>query len=261
MQLWCNGTDSPGEMPRDAVKLNPSPLMPSYTSPGSDADRLLLLQTVLAATPAGGTLTKLVPADLRKRVADFVPVFQPAVEAVDRETAGRAKEVTEKDAAKDALKTHVQDFFEVLRRRTVRRKHQAAVLVHYGLPQSGDNPRLRSEDEIRTAARGIVSGEANAVAAGFPAMVNPSAAEVAEALAAYDKESAEVAPADEQVRAAQAKVAELRDEADDLIADVKDEVSHALRKEEAPAVRRVLRQLGYTFTPNAGEAPEPEPVP
>ena len=235
--------------------------MPTYTSPGSDSDRLLVLSTILAATPAGADLTKLLPGDLRQRVVDFVPIFKPAVEAVDQHTAGRAKEVSEKDLAKNKLKTHVQDFFEVLRRRTARLEHNVSVLVHHGLAQSGENPRLRTEEEMSTAAADIVTGAAAAEAAGFPAMVNPSAAEVAAVLAAYAKESAEVAPADELVRKAQAAVAKLRDEADDLINDVKDEVSHALRKEEAPAVRRVLRQLGYTFTPNAGEAPEPAPAP
>jgi hypothetical protein len=235
--------------------------MPTYTSPGSDSDRLLVLSTVLAATPAGADLTKLLPGDLRQRVVDFVPIFKPAVEAVDKHTAGRAKEVSEKESAKNKLKIHVQDFFEVLRRRTARMGHDVSVLVHHGLAQSGENPRLRSEEEISTAAEGIVTGAVAAEAAGFPAMANPSAAEVATALAAFKKESAEVAPADEKVRQAEVAVAKLRDEADDLLSDVKEEVSHALRKEDAPAVRRVLRQLGYTFTPNAGEAPEPAPAP
>jgi hypothetical protein len=235
--------------------------MPSYTPPGSDTDRLLVLSTVLAATPAGADLTKLLPTALRQRVADFVPLYKPAVDAVDNRTAGRAKEVSEKDTAKNRLRTHVQDFLEVLRRRTVRLEHNVSVLVHHGLPQSGENPRLRTEEELSAAALGIAAGAAASVTAGFPAMANPSAAEVAAALAAYNKESGEVAPADELVRAAQAAVAKLRDEADDLVADVKEEVSHALRKEEASTVRRVLRQLGYTFTPNAGETPEPAPPP
>jgi hypothetical protein len=34
-----------------------------------------------------------------------------------------------------------------------------------------------------------------------------------------------------------------------------------MRKESAPAVRRVLRLFGFKFTPNPGEAAEEEPPP
>jgi hypothetical protein len=61
------------------------------------------------------------------------------------------------------------------------------------------------------------------------------------------------------VRQAQTAAAEQRELADDLITDVKDELTHALRKLEGPAQRRVLRLFGFKFTPNPGEKPE-EPV-
>jgi hypothetical protein len=52
-----------------------------------------------------------------------------------------------------------------------------------------------------------------------------------------------------------------RDVRNDLIADAKAEVSHALSKQDASTIRRVLRQLGYTFTAKPGEQPEPPPTP
>jgi hypothetical protein len=235
--------------------------MPTYSAPGSDADRLNTLETILAATVKDTALANLLPAALRAEIATFAPQFAPLVQAVDAALAGRVKEVGEKDAALDNLTTHVRDFLEVLKRRTARLKHNVAVLVHYGLPQTGDVPRLRTADEVEPAAKAIVAGEAAAVAANFPAMANPSAAEVDAALKAFLKEATEVAPADEKVRAAQSSAAALRDRANDLIAEVKDEVTHALRRLDAPAQRRVLRQLGYVFKPNAGEAPEPTPPP
>ncbi|MFZ4765853.1 MAG: hypothetical protein ACOYMN_12955 [Roseimicrobium sp.] len=233
--------------------------MPTYTAPSSVADRLNTLETTLAATGKDSTLASLVPAALRADIVTFVPIYAPLAHAVDAALAGRAQEVVEKDAALGNLITHVRDFLEVLKRRTVRLKHNVAVLVHYGLPQSGDVPRLRTADEVLPVARAILAGEAAAVAAGFPAMANPTAPEVDAALKAFQKEAAEVAPADAAVRTAQAAAAKQRPRADDLIADVKDEVSHALRKEEASTIRRVLRQLGYVFTPNPGEQPEPSP--
>jgi len=164
--------------------------------------------------------------------------------------------VSEKAAALDGLITHVRDFFEVLKRRTARLHHDVSALVHYGLPQSGDVPKLDSEGLAESAADGIVNGEAAAVAAGFPAMANPSAAEVQTALDSYRKESGEVVPADATVRQAQAAAAAQRDAADELISDVKDELTHALRKLGGPAQRRVLRLFGFKFTANPGEKPE-----
>ena len=233
--------------------------MPTYAAPRSDDARLATLETISTTAALDNDDARLLPAALRQRVDAFLPGYRPVVQAVEAATAGRAKEVTEKGKALKSLLTHVQDFFEVLKRRTTRLGHDVSALVHYGLPQSGDVPKLVAETAVESAADGIVLGEAAAVAAGFPAMANPSAAEVKTALDAYRKESGEVAPADTRVRQAQTAAAAQRELADDLITDVKDELTHALRKLEGPAQRRVLRLFGFKFTANAGEKPE-EPV-
>jgi hypothetical protein len=235
--------------------------MPTYSAPRSDGDRLSTLDTIFTTSGQDTVEAKLLPAAVRTKVETFLPGYRPVVEAQDKATAGRAKEVSEKDVALGVMGVHVRDFFEVLKRRTVRRKHNVSVLVHYGLPQSGDLPALDREDDIESAAAGIVAGETAAVAAGFSPMANPSAAAVKGALDAYRKESGEVSPADAAVRQAQLAAAKLRPDADELIGDVKDEIAHALRKEDGPAQRRVLRLFGFKFAPNPGETPEPQPAP
>ena len=238
-----------------------SQTMPTYSAPGSDADRLSTLDTIFTTSGQDTAEARLLPAELRTKVGTFLTGYRPAVAGLDGASAGRAKEVSEKDAALGVLGGNVRDFFEVLKRRTVRLKHNVSVLVHHGLAQSGDLPALDREADLESAAAGIVSGEAAAVAAGFPAMANPSAAEVKVALDAFRKESGEVAPADAAVRQAQLAAAKLRPDADELIGDVKDEIAHALRKQDGPAQRRVLRLFGFKFTPNPGEAPEVQPAP
>jgi hypothetical protein len=235
-------------------------IMPTYTPANSDAARLSNLETIFSTSRHNHAEAKLLPAALRAAVENFLPIYRPAVQAVDAAMAGRAKEVSEKDLAKAVLRTHVQDFFEGLKRRTNRRKHDVSVLVHYGITQGGDLPEMGKESELESVAAAIVAGEVNSVAAGFPAMANPTAAEVASALAAWEKESKEVVPADAAVRQAEQAAALLRRQADDLLDDVKHELSHALRKEPGPSQRRVLRLYGFKFTPNPGETPEPEPV-
>ncbi len=110
-------------------------------------------------------------------------------------------------------------------------------------------------------AKVIVAGEVKAVEAGFPAIANPSAAEMVTALTNWYKESEEMVPADAAVRDPKKATASLRPDADDLLDDVKQELSHALRKEAGPGERRVLRLHGFKDTPNLGETPEPEPTP
>ncbi|MFT5465989.1 MAG: hypothetical protein ACI8UO_001086 [Verrucomicrobiales bacterium] len=233
--------------------------MPHYSQPRSEADRLSTLKKTLAATADGESLAEFVPANTRTAVADFIPDFELAVQAIDTATAGRAKEVSEKNEAEESLHDFVTDFYEVLRRRTKREKHNVSVLVHYSLSQSGENPPLGAEDDLIKAAEDIVAGEPKAVEAGFPAMINPAAAEVDAALQAFLKERGEVAPADEKVRKAQAEVAKLRPEADKLIRKMKKGVEFLMDEEPAPSQRRVLRLMGYKFTPLPGETPEPDP--
>ena len=176
--------------------------MPTYTAARSDDARLSTLETISTTAALDNDDARLLPAALRQRVDAFLPGYRPVVQAVEAAMAGRAKEVSEKDKALKSLTTHVQDFFEVLKRRTARLGHDVSALVHYGLPQAGDVPKLVAEAAIETAADGIVKGEVAAVAAGFPAMLNPSATEVKAALDSYRKESGEVVPADALVRQA-----------------------------------------------------------
>ena len=90
----------------------------------------------------------------------------------------------------------VRDFFEVVKRRTYRMNHLVEVLRFYNMTSNADLPRLKSEIEILDAAVEIVTGDAKAVEACYPAMQNPTAAEVEEQLSLTRKEISDLAPAD-----------------------------------------------------------------
>jgi len=236
-------------------------IMPIYNAPSSDPDRLVTLETIFTTSAADTVDARRLPSEDRTKIGTFLTSYRSVVQKLIEVSAERAREVSEKDRAQAGLDRYVRDFLVVMKRRTERLGHEVAVLVHYGLPQSGDLPIFSSAADLVKAAGEIISGEAKAVTAGYPAMSNPSADEVADMLAAFQNEADDVAPAETAVREAQLEAAKLRAQADELIDDAKENIAHSLRKLPAPAVRRVLRLFGFRFTPSPGEQPEEDPVP
>ncbi len=102
-----------------------------------------------------------------------------------------------------------------------------------------------------------MQGDAEAVAAGYPPMANPSAAELQAVLETARSEVGDVAVADRAYDQAQAAVAALRAEADDWVAEVMGQLRLHLRRQEPPSQRRIMRTYGARFRYLPGE-PEDE---
>ena len=161
----------------------------------------------------------LIPTTLTAITALTAPL-QGKIDLINLKLSGREKEVREKNLAADAVAGCVQDLWEVLRRRARRLNQPAEVLTFYQLPLSGESPRLYTPDEWIAMGRQVVVGDGQAVAAGWPAMANPSAAELNALVLAAEAEMGDVAMADREYDQAQEAVAALRVQADDLIAEV-----------------------------------------
>jgi len=90
----------------------------------------------------------------------------------------------------------------------------------------------------------LVVGDAQAVAAGYPAMVNPSAADLNALVQAAQTEKDDVAIADREYDQAQEALAVLRVQADDFIGEVMAQLRYVLRRLDASrAVSFVLAGL------------------
>jgi hypothetical protein len=109
------------------------------------------------------------------------------------------------------------------------------VLTFYQLPLDGTIPKPTNQEQWLTMAVQVIKGDADAVAAGFPAMANPSAAELEVVLKTAQSESDDVAMADRAYDAAQEAVAALRAQADELVSEVMAELRFNLRKHDAPS--------------------------
>lgn len=126
--------------------------MPRVREPESDQSRLQLLsKAVKTALLDDEKNLHYLPADLPGTIATFLadapapaatPGYQSAVATLTRDRAALSKEVDEAEKADAALETWMRDFWEVLRRRTFRLGHAAAVLNFYDLAHDGETPAI-----------------------------------------------------------------------------------------------------------------------
>lgn len=228
--------------------------MAIYRPPKSDLARQAFLETAAKTGQEDIDAGKdYVTQELVTLIVDFLPNYDIKVENVTMTLSGREKEVREKNEAIASLVTYTHDLWEVLRRRVNRKDEPAEVHTYYRLPLDGKNPTPNSDKEWLTMAENVVAGDAQAEAAGFDEMENPSAAELDAVRAAAQTEVDEFAPADRAYDEAQEAAEALRPQADELILEVMDSLRYTLRKKDNPSQRRIMRTYGATFSYLRGE--------
>lgn len=198
----------------------------------------------------------MIPQDILDKGKVLLPEFDQKLSVVSSLLSQRSKEVSEKQESLGGLCMWLRDFWEVLRRRTVRLDHPAQVLTHYQLPLNGITPVLTREKDMLEIAQRVVDGETTAVAAGYPPMVNPSAAELKQVLDKAWKEVKDVPQADEAYDQGQEEIAEMRRKMDEIIKDIYDYMNFNLRKKDEGSRRRILQNYGFNFRFLKGEPTE-----
>lgn len=233
--------------------------MASISKPRNDIRRLAVLRHS-SSTGAHNHREDLfyISAQTLNEINRLLQIFDEAFVAMSAQYSERTREVAEAEAALDDLKACLRDFWEVLKRRVRRHKEPAGVLRFYNLPLDGEVPNPSSRDEWLELAALAIKGDAEAEEAGFATAVCPSAMELENYLNLARREISEVAPADQAYDRAQAAVASLREQVDELIDDIADELLFNLRKLDAASQRRVLRSYGFTFDYAPGEPVDPE---
>ncbi len=231
--------------------------MPIYQSPGSDNARLSFLERAkTTATQDIAAENEYITQNLVDEITVFLPDFEEKVNAVSEKLSGRAKEVRERMQAFEKMTVYTRDLWAVLKRRVWRMNEPAEVLTFYKLPLDGTVPNPNGQEEWLTIAKEVVGGDARAVAAGYLAMVNPSAEELDTVVQIAEAEYDDVAMADREYDKAQEELANLRPTADQLAQEVMDELRFTLRKKDNPSQRRIMRTYGATFKYAEGEPEE-----
>ena len=246
--------------------------MPRVRQPESDEGRLFILNkaiTVGVADRSAGRnyLDEALITDILALINDQtqpLPGIPGYATRIHLSTTARAKWLKETGEAQTAYETvelYLRDFLEVLKRRTVRLKHSASVLAFYKLPEDGSLPVLNNREDVETACKNVLDGEVEAVRAGFPAMVNPSAQELQNKLNDARREAGEITPVARGLEGAQRDVQALRPRAIELVEDVIAALRYNTRKFEPGAARDIMRSYGVAFDYDPGETPDPVPAP
>ena len=121
------------------------------------------------------------------------------------------------------------------------------------LPLDGSTPSPATGSEWLTIAKTFIEGAKKVEEKGFPVVCCPSPAEIEHKRHLAEKEYNDVASSDRSYDTEQANIADMRREADELIADTMAELRLTLRKLDMPSQRRVMRSYGAQFKYLKGE--------
>ncbi|MBL7127710.1 MAG: carboxypeptidase regulatory-like domain-containing protein [Ignavibacteria bacterium] len=120
---------------------------------------------------------------------------------------------------------------------------------YYGMDgNQTELPKLGKESDIFTWGENIKNGEAALIANSYPAMTNPTAAQVAAALLEFNTTHGTQSASVESFDKEQEDVAALIPEAKELVTDIWDEVEFTYRKEDFPSKRANCRLYGVVYS-------------
>lgn len=233
--------------------------MPYYASPKNDEARLTFVNAALETSKADRAASgSAISTETETALAAFVPQFKAAYEALSSTQTVRSREARQRREAMAALETTLLDMWEGVRRRARRLGHSVELLSYYGLPMDGTNVRPTSTEGWIALSGRAIHGDAEAVAAGYPPICNPTAAELQTAMDTAQTETSEAKQADRVFDQAQADLAVLREEANGWIEEVMADLRYNLRRLDSESQRRIMRTYGVTFSYLEGETVDPD---
>ncbi len=236
--------------------------MPDIQFPTSDVERLALLERIhQAATDRLAAGDDIIEQNVVDELAAFLATYKSTVNAAQTTLPHRVNAIKERRQATAELKTCINDFFVVLKRRIQRKHEPAALWRFYGIQSDGKLPDIWSSDELLEWGERIVRGDATAVEAGYPAMVNPSAQEVQTALEAAHPRVSNAIQADIAYDQAREAARTMRTQANDFIRRMNALLDYKLYDQERSSIRCIKRSFGFVYKYRAGETRDPNDLP
>ncbi|MDA0242786.1 MAG: hypothetical protein OT477_05180 [Chloroflexi bacterium] len=228
--------------------------MPQYVAPNTDVSRLAFMSRALKTAEAmPPNATQHIPAPLLAELTAHYQAYRAAYEAAQAALSRRKTETAESAAAMARLQMYLSHLWQAVANRVQRENLPVGALGYYKLTNDGHRPTFSRREEWLEVATSVVAGDAQAVLAGYPAAVNPSAAELQAVLATAVAESNHLPIVDAAYDEAQAAVDALRPKADALIKSVRAAVIYATHEMDPASQRRVLRHYGSVYRYVSGE--------
>ncbi len=228
--------------------------MPQYKAPQNDADRRNFIEkTLQTAVLDQAASTPYLDTVLVDELTTFFATFDAAYQAATAALGTRVGESAESQAAMAVLIMHIRHMWTAVYNRAQRQNLSAELLKYYKLGSDGSRPRPSSQLEWIGMGSDLIAGDAQAVAAGFAPIAEPSALELQAALDNAKAEAGDVVAADRAYDQAQEALAALRPRANALIKETRDVILFATRRQDASSQRRILRSYGAEYTYLVGE--------
>lgn len=216
--------------------------------PHSDIGRTKALSTAKAKDASMPSGDKFLTTPTRTRLVAIEGTYKTALlnrgVALAAQTVGTAAN----DIAKDNLRKFASHFIQVFNLGIARGVYTKQQRSYFQIDVNSEAlPPLSTESDLLLWAGRIVDGDAARVTAGGAAMSNPTAAQVATALTAFNTSNNAQGNLKSTYDHAQETVAALNTEADAVIKKVWDEVETFYNEEPTPSLRRHAREFGVIY--------------
>ncbi len=221
-----------------------------YQIPSKDSHRLRILQEIVFITgPDGSDGDEFIRAELIAEAGRLLPLFSKATNKLSETLANRAIAVSVKDRAFTFLQWGTRDAWSGVKRRARRQELGTAVLIHYGLTEAGKPPSGTAQRDWLYHSNEVLDGNREAIAAGYPPIQNPDAAELQLLHDTAETALYAVPRADRKHDRTQAAVEALRGPVNDLLASVVRDMRYysSVAGMDRESTRRVMRGYGFMF--------------
>lgn len=236
--------------------------MPNIIIPRSNEELIRFFETATRVATEDRLAEKFyTDADWITQASDFVEDFKTRVRNLTTAQRNRAQQIEERRVKVAKLEVYVRDYLNGFKRMVYREGLPISLFAFYDLPESGEIPLLSNTNEVISWAEKIVKGNADAVAATYPAMSNPTAAQVATVLAEANAEIDDVSAVERHLDVALDEIEAQRATGYALAQDAEQQLNFQLRKLTSPDRRRIMRTYGFAYTYAEGETPDPEDPP
>lgn len=231
--------------------------MPFRRLPATDSSRSDALRAVYTKSISAPVEELPFSTIYLDKIKIFYPKFKKEIEERGTALSVQSEATLISNAAQEKCRMYVSHYIQVFNFGVARNKFKASERAFFQLSVNQETvPDLKSADSLTAVAENIIKGDVNRIAAGGAEMSNPSTAEVEAVYNDYAAKSADQSAKKGVYEKEQKDVDNIRAEADELIADIWDEIEFKYRKDEPSAMRRKAREYGVVYVSRPGEPVE-----